>query len=91
MYISNCTGYNNSVQILNEICEKCYSNSNIGAVGRSLNIDDIEKTLDKSVWNPEEIKERKEYTENLCYPTIYSVETYSSIDGIEVEKRNRKK
>lgn len=74
------------MQILNEICEKCYSNTNIGAVGRSLNIDDIEKTLDKTVWNPEEERLRKEYTENLCYPSIYGVEVYSSIDGIEVEE-----
>lgn len=87
LHIANCTGYNNSVKILNQICENCYSNSNIGAIARSLNIEDIEKTLDKSVWNPDEYKERKEYKKNLCYPSIYSIETYSNIDGVEIEKR----
>lgn len=87
LHIANCIGYNNSVKILNEICETCYSNTEIGAVGRSLNIEDIEKTLDKSVWNPEEYKERKEYKKNLYYPSIYSLETYSNIDGVEIDER----
>lgn len=92
--LSNCSGYNNSVKILNEICKNCYSNSEIGAISRSLNIEDIEKVLNKSVWNPETFKAkkkeaiaysgRKEYKINICYPYIYGVERYANIDGIEI-------
>ena len=35
-------GYNNGVLLLNNACTSMYSNSSLGATGRSLNIDDIE-------------------------------------------------
>ena len=35
-------GYNNGVLLLNNACKAMYSNSSLGATGRSLNIDDIE-------------------------------------------------
>lgn len=94
MCLSNCNGYNNAVKILNEICKTCYSNSEYNAVSRSLNIDDIENVLDKVVWEPKEYSKKGlgaylescEYTSNICYPYIYSVEDYSNIDNAEIAK-----
>lgn len=41
LWLKGALGYNNGVTHLNSICEKCYSNSSIGAVGRSINLDDV--------------------------------------------------
>ena len=40
--LSNYSGYNNGVKLLNDACYTMYSNSTYGAVGRSLDIEDIE-------------------------------------------------
>lgn len=93
--LASCNGYNNCVKVLNDICNSCYSNSEYGAVSRSINIDDIEEVMNLSVWNPENYKTRttelntysgrKEYKVTKCYPYIYSEEQYANIDGVEVE------
>lgn len=36
-------GYNNAVYLLNDLCNSQYSNSSLGAIGRSINLLDIEK------------------------------------------------
>ena len=85
-------GYNNEVRIIDEICKKCYGNNELGAVARSINIEDIENVLDSSVWMPENYKReksyfaRKTYRQNTAYPNIYSIEQKSIIDGIEVKE-----
>ena len=43
--IERDSGYNNGVLLLNNACKAMYSNSNLSAVGRSINIDDIEKGI----------------------------------------------
>jgi hypothetical protein len=40
---SGATGYNNGVYLLNDMCEKLYSNTELGIKARSLTIEDIEK------------------------------------------------
>ena len=90
---ANCNGYNNAVKILNDMCLACYSNSKMEAVSRSINIDDIENVLNKTVWKPEDYKVknteyhtysgRKEYVVTKCYPAVFANENYSIIDGIE--------
>ena len=93
-------GYNNAVKILNDICKTCYSNSELGAVGRSLNIEDVEKVLDRNVWKPEDYYETigsKQYhtyneseymTYMSCryYAYIWELEEYSCIDDARKTK-----
>ncbi len=90
--LNGAKGYNNAVNVLNEICKTCYSNSSINAIARSMNIEDIENALDKSYWDPEEYEtkidkysESRLYTQNICYPYIYSVERCSSIDNFKID------
>ncbi len=42
VYFEDAKGYNNGVYILNDICEKLYSNTKLGIKARSLTIEDIE-------------------------------------------------
>lgn len=90
LYLSDSIGYNNGVYIINEICKRCYGNDEISAVSRSINIEDIEKVIDNSVWNPESYKKeysaRKIYRKNIAYPSIYSSEEGSIIDNIGAKK-----
>ena len=86
-------GYNNSVQILNDIGKTCYSNSKLATKGRSINIEDIENVLDKAKWKPENYSDTVndikintysglyKYTKTRYYPYIYKFEKYANIDG----------
>ena len=77
-------GYNNGVLLLNNACKTLYSNNLIGAVGRSLNIDDIEKV---SKYNKNNYRENAgnygtEYIPyHKCYPNIASYEKNVAIGG----------
>lgn len=57
-------GFNNGVLLLNDLCKKHYSNINLGAVGRSINLIDIESGM-----NNTGIEARNLYTteENIKY------------------------
>ena len=69
-------GYNNGVLLLNNACKAMYSNSNLGAIGRSLNIDDIE------AYSTYEGASLSEYTpSNTYYPNIFALELTGSING----------
>lgn len=93
---ANCNGYNNAVKILNDICLNCYSNRDLNAIARSINIDDIEGVLNRDVWRPEMYQykktesntysSRKEYLKTKCYPVIFNEEQYSIIDGTEKQE-----
>lgn len=87
-------GYNNGVKILNDICKNCYSNSSLGAIGKSFNVDDIENVLDRSVWKPEDyyysVIDGKKYNTyigrygsktNTYYPYIWQFEEYTKIEN----------
>ena len=45
VYFNGARGYNNGVYLLNDYCKIMYSNSSKGAVGRSLNIEDIQDKM----------------------------------------------
>lgn len=42
LYYNGAVGYNNGVFLLNDICEKHYSNKELGVKARSINLEDIE-------------------------------------------------
>ena len=52
-YLKDANGYNNGVLLLNNACKAMYSNESLGAVARSLDIDDIEKvsSYDKTTFS----------------------------------------
>ena len=60
LYLKGARGYNNGVYLLNDYCKTMYSNETIGAVARSLNIEDIE---DKMIT----INGKKAYESYECY------------------------
>ena len=90
IYFEGALGYNNGVFILNKICQNQYSNSNLGAVGRSIKIEDIELKLNgnginmKNNYNNGEKKyhESKTYTNEgyRYYPNLYAKENGSGIN-----------
>ena len=45
VYFKGALGYNNGVYLLNDICEKLYSNTGKNVTARSVNLDDMEKWL----------------------------------------------
>ena len=51
LWLKGSLGYNNGVYLLNEYCNVLYSNSEKGAIARSINIEDIQKKIDTNVWN----------------------------------------
>ncbi len=89
--LNGANGYNNGVYILNDIGKKLYSNSSLGAVGRNINLEDIEKH-----YNDAGKKYRDDYvstdgvkygdtkTYNLgysYYPSLYAQEIGSGINS----------
>ena len=92
VYFEGATGYNNGVYILNDICEKLYSNTKLGIKARSITIEDIEAGLNKEgiderneyiSYGDVKYGETKTYTSNLNYPVIYAGENGSGIDVTE--------
>ena len=79
-YLEGANGYNNGVKLLNDACYAMYSNSSLGAVARSVDIDDIEavssfdKTSDSDYG--EEYSASSKY-----YPNIFKEELTGSVDG----------
>ena len=79
--LNSATGYNNGVLLLNNACKAMYSNSSLGAIGRSLNIDDIEKhmTYDKK----NSLMYGDEYLPTYTtYPSIFAKELNGAPNGI---------
>ena len=62
-------GYNNGVLLLNNACKSMYSNNNLGAIGRSLNIEDVEAVSKYDGNQP--IESTTSYT---YYPNIFAIE-----------------
>ncbi|MCI9366497.1 MAG: hypothetical protein HFJ54_08400 [Clostridia bacterium] len=70
-------GYNNGVGILNQIGKTCYSNSKIGAIGKSISWAELEAVM----INPPESTTRFKITgTKLYYPLMHQYEEYSGID-----------
>lgn len=99
VFLGYAQGYNNAVYLLNEACNKLYGDSSKGITGRNINIEDIEEKMTSKALNAEEDSAHKylnaygyrygsqannEYTLNSSmYPSIYSQEELSVIDGIK--------
>ena len=89
-YLGGSKGYNNGVYLLNDLCNKLFSNSKIKATARSLNIEDIQNKMDLDVWdyhdyslNGVKYGTTKRFTQNKKYPYLWSKEksTKNKIDG----------
>ena len=80
-YLEGYNGYNNGVLLLNNACKQMYSNSSLGAVGRSLKIEDIEsvssfKGTDYTSDYGQEYTPSKRY-----YPNIFAQEEGGNTSG----------
>ena len=79
-YLQGANGYNNGVKLLNDACAAMYSNSSLGAVARSIDIEDIEavSSYDKTTYSGY----GQEYSPlNKYYPNIFKDELTGSVDG----------
>lgn len=93
VYFQGALGYNNGVLLLNDICEKLYSNSNLGIEARSINIEDIEKQLNNEAneainnfTSTVKYVEANTYSgSNSNYPSLYTQENGSGIDTTEIK------
>ena len=91
VYLSGAQGYNNAVYLLNEACSNLYGDSKKGITARSINIEDIEgKMTETALTQAHNYSEAAKYGEqvssaysqaNSYYPSIYSKETLSVING----------
>ncbi len=82
--LSGAMGYNNGVYLLNDICKTLYSNNALGAVGRSITIEDITSKIPadtiKSAGYEAIADTYKTYTgANSYYPELYANENGSGI------------
>ena len=78
-YLQGANGYNNGVKLLNDACAVMYSNSSLGAVARSIDIEDIEavSSYDKTTFSGY----GQEYSPlNKYYPNIFKDELTGSVD-----------
>ena len=87
------TGYNNGVYLLNDICKSRYGNASLGAIARSLNIEDIESRMNatgiaaRNAYKSGTVQygtTRKYTGSNAQYPAIYVQEKYSGVDVSDV-------
>ena len=90
-------GYINGVKLLNDACSELYSYSNKGITSRSINLEDIESIMDKTIVEAEKAKftnistsyshlnnnnqVNSAYANNRRYPIIYEQENKSVING----------
>lgn len=96
VYFQGALGYNNGVYLLNDICEKLYSNSALGIKARSINLEDTEKHLTEAGF-----AERNAYTlsntgiqyggvktytgSKAYYPNLYAQQNGSGINTTTVK------
>ena len=87
-------GYNNGVYLINDICEKLYSNTAKGIKARSINLEDMEKhltdagfTARNAYTNSDSGKkygETKTYTSSKQYPKLYASQIGAGITSTSV-------
>lgn len=99
VYLGQAQGYNNGVKLLNDACNSLYSNTSKGITARSLNIEDIEKYMDKTKLLETHKYQytsgggakygtqlTNEYTSSKNYPSMYAKEILSVINGGDTKK-----
>lgn len=89
----NAVAYNNGVFLLNDICNKLYSNNNLEIIARSIKREDIEKHLSEK--GTEEIYNytfkglkyggQKTYYTYIYYPSLYALENGSGINTTNIK------
>ena len=81
--LQGANGYNNGVLLLNDACKTMYSNSSLGAIGRSIDIDDLEEVsnYNKNNYSGYGGTETPDSWNNY-YPNIYEDERTGSVAGI---------
>ena len=91
------TGYNNGVYFLNEMCKTLYSNSELKAEARSIELEDIESKMNDTgkgkineytTSSGVQYGETKEYTgSNAWYPNLAKYENHMGIDTDSVNSK----
>ena len=85
-------GYNNGVYLINDICEKLYSNTAKGIKARSINLEDMEKHLTdagftaRNGYSGSTVKYgvTKTYTSSKQYPKLYASQMGAGITSTSV-------
>ena len=85
-------GYNNGVYLINDICEKLYSNTAKGIKARSINLEDMEKHLTdagltaRNAYSGSNVKygTPKTYTSSKQYPKLYASQIGAGITSTSV-------
>ena len=99
VYFKGALGYNNGVYLINDICEKLYSNTAKGIKARSINLEDMEKHLtdagftarnsylyNNDATNYAKYGTPKTYTGNKQYPKLYASQIGAGITSTSVTK-----
>ena len=87
VYFREARGYNNGVYLLNDICRSRYGNADLGAVARSLKIEDIESKMNEKgiaarnayTSGTTQYGTTRKYTNYKSYPTLYEQEKYAGV------------
>ena len=96
VYFRGALGYNNGVYLINDICEKLYSNTAKGIKARSINLEDMEKHLTDAGFTArnaytnsnsgKKYGETKTYTSSKQYPKLYASQIGAGITSTSVTK-----
>ena len=97
VYFQGALGYNNGVYLINDICEKLYSNTAKGIKARSINLEDMEKHLtdagftarnaylyNNDATNYAKYGTTKTYTSSKKYPKLYASQIGAGITSTSV-------
>lgn len=90
VYFGGALGYNNGVYLLNEICEKLYSNKSLGAVARSVKLEDIEGNMSEEglTARDEYVTDDVAYGDSIKHKNVFIPEIYTKIDVDEESEEN---
>lgn len=93
--LKGAKGYNNGVDLLNDICEKLYSNTAKGIKARSINLEDMEKHLTDEGFSARNTYKgtltygkTKKYTTYKRYPTLYASQIGAGTDTTDITQPN---
>ena len=93
VYFRGALGYNNGVYLINDICEKLYSNTAKGIKARSINLEDMEKHLTDAGFTARNAYSNsvtygtpETYTSNKQYPKLYASQIGAGITSTSVTK-----
>ena len=95
VYFGGALGYNNGVYLLNDMCEKLYSNTSKGIKARSINLEDMEKHLTDAGFTARNgfsdivaYGKTKTYTSEKQYPCAYGSQLGAGINITSITQPN---